>query len=65
MCEFCKEDNNVIHTENCNNCDIEVFIEKDKTLCINAYNHETEYTENICFSFAIDFCPKCGRKLDH
>lgn len=62
MCEYCKLDNKVMHTERCFNCDIEVFIEEDG-ICVNSYNHQTEHTEDIVFNFPIRFCPMCGRAL--
>ena len=52
-----------MYTAICNNVDLEVFIESERELCVNAFNHETEFTEDICFSFKISFCPMCGRKL--
>ena len=65
MCEYCKENREVevMYTAICNNVDLEVFIESERELCVNAFNHETEFTEDICFSFKISFCPMCGRKL--
>lgn len=44
-------------------CDFEVILDGSEEITINAYNHCTPITEEICFSFPVAFCPKCGRPL--
>lgn len=44
-------------------CDFEVFLDNGVEIAVNAYNHQTPYTEEICFSFPVSYCPKCGRPL--
>jgi hypothetical protein len=64
MCKYCENENEVIKTFEFSECDLEVFIDGDKTLCINAYNHSSSFTEDICENLNIHYCPMCGRKLD-
>lgn len=44
-------------------CDFEVFLDCGEEIAVNAYNHQTPYTDEICFSFPVSYCPKCGRPL--
>lgn len=44
-------------------CDFEVILDGGDEITVNAYNHYTPVTEEICFSFHVSFCPKCGRPL--
>ena len=44
-------------------CDFEVILDGGDEITVNAYNHYTPVTEEICFSFPVSFCPKCGRPL--
>lgn len=63
MCEYCEEQK-IIYVEEIEGvCNLENFIEKDNTFCVNAYGHCHFATEEICYSFKINFCPMCGRKL--
>lgn len=61
MCEYCRENNKVMHTEDYYDCKVEVFIEYDQ-ICVNSYQHKAIFT-NIYFDFPIRFCPMCGRVL--
>lgn len=63
MCEYCRIENIVVmHTEDCDSCKVEVFVEFDQ-ICVNTYDSETSSTRSICFDFPIRFCPMCGRAL--
>ena len=44
-------------------CDFEVILDGGDEITVNAYNHYTPVTEEVCFSFPVSFCPKCGRPL--
>lgn len=44
-------------------CDFEVILDGGDEIAVNAYNHYTPVTEEVCFSFPVSFCPKCGRPL--
>lgn len=44
-------------------CDFEVILDGGDEITVNAYNHYTPVTEEICFSFPVSFCPTCGRRL--
>lgn len=44
-------------------CDFEVILDGGDEIAVNAYNHYTPVTEEVCFSFSVSFCPKCGRPL--
>ena len=44
-------------------CDFETLLDGPDEITINAYNHDTPVTEEICFSFPVSYCPKCGRPL--
>lgn len=64
-CEFCRErDREVYKTEDYPGiCDFEVMLDGPYEITVNAYNHYTPFTEDICFSFPVLFCPKCSRPL--
>lgn len=64
-CEFCRErDREVYKTEDYPGiCDFEVMLDGPYEITVNAYNHYTPFTEEICFSFPVLFCPKCSRPL--
>lgn len=64
MCKHCENEKEVIKTCKFNECDLEVFIDGDDSLCINAYNHSSCFTEDICENFKINYCPICGRRLN-
>jgi hypothetical protein len=63
MCKYCEDKKEVIKTSKFNECDLEIFIDVDNSLCINAYNHSSSLTEDICENFEINNCPMCGREL--
>ena len=44
-------------------CDFETFLDGTDEIAVNAYNHYTPCTEEICFAFPVSYCPKCGRPL--
>lgn len=44
-------------------CDFDVILDGGDEITVYAYNHYTPITEEICFSFPVSFCPKCGRPL--
>ncbi len=44
-------------------CDFEVILDGGDEIAVNSYNHYTPVTEEVCFSFPVSFCPKCGRPL--
>lgn len=64
-CEFCREqDREVYKTQDYPGlCSFEVAQDGTDEIVVNAYNHNTPLTEDICFSFPVLFCPKCGRPL--
>lgn len=64
-CDYCtKQNRKVYKTETYPGiCDFEVFLDNGVEISVNAYNHQTPYTEEICFSFPVSYCPKCGRPL--
>lgn len=64
MCKYCENEQEVINTFKFSGCSLEVFIDEDNTLCINTYNHSTDYTEDIFENLKIYHCPMCGKKLD-
>lgn len=64
-CEYCREqDREVYKTQDYPGiCSLEVAQDGPDEIVVNAYNHNTPLTEDICFSFPVLFCPKCGRPL--
>lgn len=64
-CEYCRErDREVYKTQDYPGlCSFEVAQDGPDEIVVNAYNHNTPLTEDICFSFPVLFCPKCGRPL--
>lgn len=63
MCKHCENEKEVIKTFKFNECNLEIFIDGDNSLCINAYNHASSFTEDICGNFEINYCLICGRKI--
>lgn len=64
-CEYCREqDREVYKTQDYPGiCSLEVAQDGTDEIVVNAYNHNTPLTKDICFSFPVLFCPKCGRPL--
>lgn len=64
-CEYCRErDREVYKTQDyLGLCSFEVAQDGPDEIVVNAYNHNTPLTEDVCFSFPVLFCPKCGRPL--
>lgn len=64
-CDYCRErDREVYKTQDYPGlCSFEVAQDGPDEIVVNAYNHNTPLTEDICFSFSVLFCPKCGRPL--
>lgn len=66
-CDYCEntlQNRKVYKTEKYSGlCDFEVFLDNGQEITVNAHNHQTPYTEEICFSFPVSYCPKCGRPL--
>lgn len=44
-------------------CDFEVMLDGGNDITVNACNHGTPLTRDICFSFPVLYCPKCGQPL--
>lgn len=44
-------------------CNFEVGLDGGDEIAVIAYNHYTSVTTEICFSFQVAYCPKCGRPL--
>lgn len=64
-CEYCRErDREFYKTHDYPGlCSFEVAQDGPDEIVVNAYNHNTPLTEDVCFSFPVLFCPKCGRPL--
>lgn len=69
-CEYCtnniKSRKEYITKEYPGLCDFEVFLDGFRTqsdIAVITYNHQTPFTEDICFSFHVLYCPHCGRPL--
>lgn len=69
-CEYCtnniKSRKEYITKEYPGLCDFEVFLDGSRTpsdIAVITYNHQTPFTEDICFSFPVLYCPHCGRPL--
>lgn len=64
-CGFCsRQDRWVYKTQDYPGlCSFEVAQDGPDEIVVNAYNHNTPLTKDICFSFSVLFCPKCGRPL--
>lgn len=69
-CEYCtnniKSRKEYITKEYPGLCDFEVFLDGFRTpsdIAVITYNHQTPFTEDICFSFPVLYCPHCGRPL--
>lgn len=69
-CEYCtnniKSRKEYITKEYPGLCDFEVFLDGSRTpsdIVVITYNHQTPFTEDICFSFPVLYCPHCGRPL--